>query len=224
MCSGEESKRSRGSSVTTFDTNHYPCEESSASWSSAVTKFDTSHLSCEEDYFAPGYLASCAPPSPTDLPPEPAADAPSEATLAYGGAFAWVGAEYRLKVAGGLSLLQWLNRATNSLLNLSSLCFCEDGGFRRPDSEKPIFPVRGVDLRWRYDPVGARIIIDFFRRGEIQPWRWDELQISPDLRFPSTVPDLYGTGHVGKRTFIFSMLSAAAEDHASGRCRVQEED
>ncbi|CAK0867532.1 unnamed protein product, partial [Prorocentrum cordatum] len=111
--------------------------------------------------------AGCASEAPAPQPPGAAAQEAvpaGEAARTYGGRFTWVGAEYRLRVAAGLSPLQCLqNIATNSILSLDSLCFSEDGGFHRPGAEEPAFPVGGVDLRWRYDPASARIVIDFFK-------------------------------------------------------------
>jgi len=87
-----------------------------------------------------------------------------------------------------------------------------DGSFgRSAEDASPVFPIGGLTLYWRWDSDTERIIIDFWKGPERLEWRWDELVPSKDLRFPSTVPDWSGTGHVGSRTFDYSLLSAVAE-------------
>lgn len=130
----------------------------------------------------------------------------------YGGNFTWVGAHYKMRVKAGISPLQWLNGLTKRLLLLDDIVLHADGGFRRPGESVPLFPRGGVELRWRWDAAERRIIIDFSSDGKLMPWRWDELTPCPELRFPSTVPDLQGIGHVGRFSFEYSLLSAVAED------------
>jgi len=117
-----------------------------------------------------------------------------------------------MKVSCG-SPLQWLNALTKRMLDLENLELMVDGGFCRPGETDPLFPRGGIDLRWRWEADQGRIIIDFFKDGQILPWRWDELQPAKEMRFPSTVPDLIGIGHVGRLTFQYVLLSAAAEEH-----------
>lgn len=65
------------------------------------------------------------------------------------------------------------------------------------------------------------MIIDFFQGGDVLTWRWDELVPSKELRFPSTAPDFAGTGHVGRFSFKYSLLSAAAEAFATEVARAE---
>lgn len=88
----------------------------------------------------------------------------------------------------------------------------EDGGFQRPNESEPLFPKGGISLKWRWDPKGCRIIIDFWKDGQLLDWRWDELSPSEELRFPSLVPDWRGIGHVGSKSFSYDMLSLDAEN------------
>lgn len=132
-------------------------------------------------------------------------------TARHGGNFTWTGVHYKMKVASGFSPLQWLNGLTQHMLDLTDMILEMDGGFRRPGDSNPMFPVGGTDIRWRWDMDRKRIIFDFFKDGELLPWRWDELEPSAEFRFPSTAPDLSGVGHVGQFTFTYSLLSATAE-------------
>mmetsp|Transcript_88226 Transcript_88226/g.263051 ORF Transcript_88226/g.263051 Transcript_88226/m.263051 type:complete len:203 (-) Transcript_88226:85-693(-) len=136
---------------------------------------------------------------------------PAEVAVAYGGNYPWVGAAYKLQVRGGASPLQWLNGLASRLFILGDMVLEADGGFRRPGEAAPLFPKGGINLRWRWDAARRCIIIDFYADGELMHWRWDELTPSRELRFPSTVPDWEGIGHVRKMTFKYSLLSAVAE-------------
>jgi len=130
----------------------------------------------------------------------------------YGGNFSWVGAAYRMHVKKGVSPLQFLNGLTRDLLSLQDMVFTADGGFQRPGECTSLFPQRGVNLRWRWDAEESRIIIDFSQGGNLLSWRWDELRPSSELRFPSLTPDFKGIGHVGKFSFDYVMMSAAAAE------------
>eukprot|EP00930_Biecheleria_cincta_P008163 TRINITY_DN10954_c0_g1_i1.p1 TRINITY_DN10954_c0_g1~~TRINITY_DN10954_c0_g1_i1.p1 ORF type:complete len:182 (-),score=27.35 TRINITY_DN10954_c0_g1_i1:280-825(-) len=130
----------------------------------------------------------------------------------YGGNFPWVNAQYRLKVDGGFSPYQWLNGLASRLLSMQDIIFKADGSFCRPDDPSPLFPLKGLTLHWRYDVSRRRMYIDFWRGSELLPWRWDELEASEELRFPSVVPDWRGIGHAGSKTFTYTFLSAEAKD------------
>jgi len=123
--------------------------------------------------------------------------------MSYGGDFAWVGIHYKLEVSKGLSPLQWLNDFTKRVLVLHDIVFSNDGTFCRPGEITPLFPIQGVDLRWRWDAAQDRLIIVFWNRGTLQVWRWDELQIKDSTR---AVPDFAGVGHVGKFSFRYELL------------------
>lgn len=84
-----------------------------------------------------------------------------------------------------------------------------DGTFFRPADGSPIFPKRGIDLRWRYDKTKESIIVNFWEKNKPLNWRWDELKPKAEMTFPSTVPDFHAVGHVGKLTFTYELLSAA---------------
>jgi hypothetical protein len=127
--------------------------------------------------------------------------------VAYGGNFSWVGAPYRLILGKG-GPLRVLNLLTSYSLGIENMVFTADGGFQRPGESTPLFPQQGMDLRWRWDAQLNRVIIDFFSEGNLLPWRWDELQLSRELRFPSTVPDFQCIGHVGRFTFDYAFRSA----------------
>lgn len=133
----------------------------------------------------------------------------------YGGDFAWCGATYTLEVHKGRkgpSLLQWLNRLTSKLLLGGSVVFVADGRFRRPGDSKFLFPIGNIDLRWRYDTERSRIVIDHFDKGELIPWRSDELQPYTQVGHASHV--LEGVGHIGKHIFTYTMRNAATKDAA----------
>ncbi|CAJ1412295.1 unnamed protein product [Effrenium voratum] len=109
---------------------------------------------------------------------------------------------------------RWQSISWNSLglFDLDTLVLTENGGFQRVGTEQPLFPMGAFTLMWRWDSENTRIIIDFWKDGQLLDWRWDELYPSKDLRFPSLVPDWSGTGHVGRQSFSYSMLSLAAEE------------
>lgn len=142
------------------------------------------------------------------------------APLAYGGQFAWVGVPYKMEVASGWSPLQWMNGLAKRLLLLDNIALAADGGFRCPGMPEPLFPKGSVDIRWRWDDAGHRIVIDFWNNGELLSWRWDELRPFEELRFPSEVPDLIGLGHVGQFSFRYSLLAAAAVPPPRGASRM----
>lgn len=125
----------------------------------------------------------------------------------YGGFFPWVGVTYELHVAAAFSPLQLLNKFTGALLLPRTLMLDSDGGFCRPEDKEPLFPIGGIDLRWRWDAPQHMIVIDFTRNGDVLDWRWDECRPSKDLRWPSLVPDWSGTGHVGSSTFQYSLTA-----------------
>eukprot|EP00931_Biecheleriopsis_adriatica_P008929 TRINITY_DN110060_c0_g1_i1.p1 TRINITY_DN110060_c0_g1~~TRINITY_DN110060_c0_g1_i1.p1 ORF type:complete len:551 (+),score=116.81 TRINITY_DN110060_c0_g1_i1:26-1654(+) len=135
--------------------------------------------------------------------------------LGYGGQFAWVDAHYKMKVTKGISPLQWLNGFTKRMLVLEDILFASDGTFRCPFDGSRLFPKHGIDLRWRWDAEQKLIMIDFWRKNELLKWRWDELTPSAELRFPSTVPDLSGVGHVGKFSFVYELRSAVEDPFMS---------
>jgi len=106
----------------------------------------------------------------------------------YGGDFAWVGRHYKLQVRKDVVF--------------SDVVFSGDGTLRRPGVSF------GVDLRWRWDAAQDRLIIDFWQRGKLVGWRWDELKIKDNTK---VVPDFEGVGHFEKYTFDFELLRAPAE-------------
>lgn len=136
----------------------------------------------------------------------------------FGGDFPWVGSHYKLQLRhsgkwGRLPLVRGIAARHARLLILRDVSFHADGGFQRPGAEAPLFPVgdERLDLRWRWDAEGRRIVIHFFNKRGLIPWRWDELTPSEDLRFPSLVPDWAGVGHVGGLTFRYDMISDVVE-------------
>lgn len=120
-------------------------------------------------------------------------------------------------VRKGFSPLQMLNSLSNHLLDLEHMVFTNDGGFRRPGETTSVFPQQGVNLRWRWDADAKRVIIDFFNKEGLMKWRWDELTLCSELRFPSTVPDFECIGHVGRFTFDYVFRSTAPA--TKGRCQ-----
>ena len=52
-----------------------------------------------------------------------------------------------------------LNINTNSTNNTNR-------GFRKPGQSEPLFPLGGLDLRWRWDASCGHIVIDFFREQD----------------------------------------------------------
>merc|ERR1711972_803273 len=112
------------------------------------------------------------------------------------------------KVAKGFSALQSLNRLTQAFLKLNEVVFAVDGTLRSPGGER-LFPIRGLDLWWRYEAHCNRYVIDFFKDGELLSWRWDELRPTTDWdpRISGIVPQLICVGHVGNRVFHYSFES-----------------
>jgi len=145
-------------------------------------------------------------PDPEPLPLTPgtmSTDDIEMGPMIYGGDFAWVGKLYKLRIPPSPSPLQWLNGVTKRLLHLEDIVFWTDGTFRRPGNNTPIFPIQGIDLRWRWDAALDRLVIDFWHKEKLQAWRWDELQITDKAK---KVPDFTGVGHVGKFTFKYELL------------------
>jgi len=135
--------------------------------------------------------------------------ASKESSASYGGNFAWVDMPYKMKIDSGIAPLQWLNALTKRLLALEDMVFAADGTFHRPGESNPMFPCGGIDLRWRWDDIQCRVIINFWNDGKFQDFRWDELQPAKELRFPSIAPDFLGIGHVGRFSFTYQLVSAA---------------
>jgi len=138
----------------------------------------------------------------------------------YGGNFAWTGTAYTLAINRApkvVSLLHSMNRLANKFVLGGSLVFVADGSFRRPGECASLFPIGIIDLRWRYDKARSCIVIDFFRKGEVIPWRFDELRPVAESYCSSEVPALEGIGHVGKRTFTYTMRSMMADMIADSR-------
>jgi len=136
-------------------------------------------------------------------------------TRSYGGDFPWTGATFTLEVHKGRrgpSLIQWLTRLTSNFWLGGSVIFAADGRFRRPSDSALLFPIWNIDLRWRYDQSCSRIVIDFFDKNELMPWRFDELR--PDPLSSNIVSDLTGVGHVGKHVFTYTMRSAVGGGRA----------
>eukprot|EP00929_Paragymnodinium_shiwhaense_P120162 TRINITY_DN92060_c0_g1_i1.p1 TRINITY_DN92060_c0_g1~~TRINITY_DN92060_c0_g1_i1.p1 ORF type:complete len:581 (-),score=128.21 TRINITY_DN92060_c0_g1_i1:248-1990(-) len=129
----------------------------------------------------------------------------------YGGNYSFTGAHYKMKVAKGISPMQWINGFAKKVLVLGDILLDTDGTFKRPQDMVAMFPKSGIDLRWRWDIDKERIIIDFYKEGKLLDWRWDELTPRGEMRFPSTAPDLVGVGHVGKFSFNYQLLSVTAE-------------
>jgi len=98
-----------------------------------------------------------------------------------------------------------LNRIAKHIFNLDELIFGRDMKFRRPGEAEPLGPIRGVELRWRWDSHAGRVFIDFFKNGACLGWRWDELIPRKKERFMEGAPDWHGIGHVGIFTFTYSM-------------------
>jgi len=119
----------------------------------------------------------------------------------------WLGVPYKLKVHSGLSPLQWLNQLTQRLLVLSTLIFTPDGRFRRPGEAHDMFPMGGIELRWRWDAAASRLFINFIKNGQLLSWRWDEL-IPQSPIAGDTAPDWEGVGHVGTLSFRYSLSSS----------------
>lgn len=158
-----------------------------------------------------------SPPTWTGLAFSPPVSFGSGTIREYGGDFSWVGAPYRMVVRKGFSPLQMLNSLSNHLLALEHMVFTNDGGFQRPGETTSLFPQQGVNLRWRWDADKSRVIIDFFDKQGPMKWRWDELKLCSELRFPSTVPDFECIGHVGRFTFDYVFRSTAAEEEVPQR-------
>jgi hypothetical protein len=126
----------------------------------------------------------------------------------YGGSFAWTGPVYALKVHKG-SLLQALNRFASKVLLCGSVVFVSDGTFRR-ECGSTWFTKGSIKILWRYDVGRSCIVIDFFHRGRLMNWRFDELRLE---HHPSkNVPALHGVGHVGTHTFAYTMSAFLGKD------------
>jgi len=131
----------------------------------------------------------------------------------YGGDFPWTGARYKLKTAKN-TFLGLMNGFAKKLFVLDELVLAGDGNFRRPSDGTLLFPVAGVDLKWRWNEDEQRIIIDFWDdKGHLLAWRWDELTARGDI---TAVPDWTGVGHVGRFKFQFELLSSPAEPKSGG--------
>jgi hypothetical protein len=127
--------------------------------------------------------------------------------VSYGGEYSIVGRTYQLKVAVGFSFLQLVNRISKSFYNISEVVFAADGTLRRPGEETSL-AMGNVDPRWRFDPHYGRFMIDFFQDGVLLPDRWDELRPTTDPCQSSSVPELVGIGHVGNRTYEYSLVDS----------------
>jgi len=118
----------------------------------------------------------------------------------YGGDFPWAGRTYRLKVeSGGATLLRWASQMAKTVAD--QRIFHSDGSIRLK-SLKPV-TMAGVQLCWRWDPLSARMIIDFLWQGKKLGWRWDELTPVGDEM--SMVSKWNGIGHVGASSYSFSL-------------------
>mmetsp|Transcript_40417 Transcript_40417/g.75676 ORF Transcript_40417/g.75676 Transcript_40417/m.75676 type:complete len:272 (-) Transcript_40417:49-864(-) len=131
----------------------------------------------------------------------------STLSFSYGGNFPVVGTSYKMNIPARMSSLQFLNKLTKLIFNLGEIVLSADGGFHRPGSEQPLFPIGKIDLRWRYESHCDRYIIDFFRKGKLLSWRWDELRPTTDPHLIGVVPRLICIGHVGNRVFHYSLDS-----------------
>lgn len=145
-----------------------------------------------------------------DKVPFASCQAPLREKPVYGGFYPWIGVKYELNVTTSFSPLQLLNKFTHAFLLPGVMVLDSDGGFRRPGDLESLFPIGGIDLRWRWDPVNHHIVIDFLTTdGEVLNWRWDECIPSKDLRWPSLVPDWTCIGHVGITSFEYSLTAVS---------------
>jgi len=133
----------------------------------------------------------------------------------YGGDFPWVGVKYELNVITSFSPLQLLNKLSSKLLFPRVMVLDRDGSFRHPEDNTPLFPIGGMDLRWRWDSTQKRMVIDFLSDGNVLPWRWDECKPGEDLRWPSLAPDWECIGHVGNATFEYKLAAAVYDTYDS---------
>jgi hypothetical protein len=139
----------------------------------------------------------------------------------YGGEFPWVDVAYHLRVDNGFSPLHLINGMTRMGLFTQGIAFSPEGTFYCPEDAQKLFPIGGFDLRWRCE--GESILIDFFHKGLLIPWRRDVLQIakshvhgcrSKHLSDSSTrskdVPDLVGIGYISDFSFGYTMTKISA--------------
>merc|ERR1712232_137948 len=128
----------------------------------------------------------------------------------YGGdSFSWVGAVYKVKVSLGLAPLTWLEGITRHILSLKYMILTKDGGLQRPGDGEPLFPIRGIDLKWRWDEVRKCVFIHFWQDGALLTWRWDELFASeqPGSSGGAT-PNFSCVGHFGKKTYEYALQAS----------------
>jgi len=136
----------------------------------------------------------------------------------YGGDFVWVGKHYKLKVPKGPSPLQWVNGFAKRFLVLHDIVLSEDGTFCRPGKKgiangpHPLANAQGIDLRWRWDAAQDRLVVDFWNKGKLIDWRWDDLRIKDNTK---VVPDFAGVGHFGKFTYNYELIAAPADSQTS---------
>jgi len=120
----------------------------------------------------------------------------------FGGQFPWAGCRYKVKVHSSASLLSWMNQALTVFLD--QLIFAEDGTIRRKNG-KPL-TVCNCELRWRWDALGSKLMIEFLSGGRTLGKRWDEL--TPDREVNSVVSKWEGVAHVGASTYLFTLSLA----------------
>jgi len=132
----------------------------------------------------------------------------------YGGDCPWVGVKYQLNIELNTSSpLQLMNKVSRALFLPKVLVLDSNGGFRRPEDlepgAKPLFPMGGMDLKWRWDADQGRIVIDFIGTSDnkVMPWRWDECTPTKDLKWPYFLPDFECIGHVGSSTFEYKLTA-----------------
>lgn len=147
----------------------------------------------------------------------------SDSSDSYGGDFSVVGHRYKMNIPMGLRPLQWFNKLTKSVCGLGELVFEADGGFRKPNSSSTLFPIGGINLRWRWEEEKGRYIIDFFSKGKLLPSRWDELWPLEDTSLPGVVSEMTCIGHVGKKEFQYEFVrcedeTAPAEGQQYAQC------
>lgn len=107
----------------------------------------------------------------------------------YGGAvFPLVGVPLVMKMPAGVHPMQLMNKMAKRTVVLDELILEKDGGFRKPGATKQYVPKRGIDCKWRIDASRDCVVIDFFKKGKLLPWRYDELrliksEVRPDAEF-----------------------------------------
>jgi len=129
----------------------------------------------------------------------------------YGGQFPWVDVDYYLLVDNGMSPLQWVQGMTQMALLSQRIAFGADGRFYCPDDGRVLFPIAGVDLRWRCE--GMHIIIDFFHHGIPLYWRRDVLQTAGSHASDADIqaPNLVGLGYVASYSFSYRFIKASSD-------------